>query len=116
MNHIQLEMFMALLIFLVGLFNLIRSRNLVKSIIALTVLNTSLILFFVLLSSQIGKSAPILGDSTFMGPMIDPLPQALMITAIVIEAAVTALGLMMSIKLFHYYGSLEWEHIYGRRD
>lgn len=116
MSQLQIEIFVSLLIFLVGLFNLIKSRNLVKSIIALTVLNTSLILFFVLLSSQLGKSAPIIGDSTFIGPMIDPLPQALMITAIVIEAAVTALGLMMSIKLFHYYGSLEWEHIYGRRD
>ncbi len=114
--HLKIQMFLALLIFLVGLFNLIRSKNLVKSIISLTVLNTSLILFFVLLSTQTGKSTPIIGDTTFLGAMIDPLPQALMITAIVIEAAVTALALMMSIKLFHYYGSLQWNHIYGRRD
>ncbi len=116
MTHIKIQMFMALLIFLIGLFNMIKSKNLVKSIISLTVLNASLILFFVLLSTQTGKSAPIVGDSTFLGGMIDPLPQALMITAIVIEAAVTALALMMSIKLFHYYGSLDWKHIYGRRD
>ena len=116
MTHLQIQMFMALLIFLLGLYNLIQSKNLVKSIVSLTVLNTALILFFVLLSTQTGKSAPIIGDSTFLGPMIDPLPQALMITAIVIEAAVTALALMMSIKLFHYYGSLEWQDINGRRD
>jgi multicomponent Na+:H+ antiporter subunit C len=48
------------------------------------------------------------------GDMVDPLPQALMITAIVIGASVTALGLFMSGKIFHYYGSLSWFEIFSR--
>lgn len=110
------ELFMSLLIFLVGLFNLVRSKNLVKSIVSFGILNTAVIIFFVLLSTETGQSVPIHGDALLLGPMIDPLPQALMITAIVIGAASTSLALMMSIKLFHYYGSLEWKDIYGRRD
>lgn len=112
---LNIELFLSLLIFLVGLFNVIRSKNLVKSIVGFGILNTAVILFFVLLSTQTGASTPIHGDSNLLGAMIDPLPQALMITAIVIGAASSSLALMMSIKLFHYYGSLEWKDIYGRR-
>jgi multicomponent Na+:H+ antiporter subunit C len=46
--------------------------------------------------------------------MTDPLPQALMITAIVIGAAITALALMLSIKIFHYYGTLDWKELIER--
>ena len=113
---LKIELFISLLIFLVGLFNVIRSKNLVKSIVSFAILNTAAIIFFVLLSTQTGASAPIIGDALKLGPMVDPLPQALMITAIVIGAASTSLALMMSIKLFHYYGSLEWQDIYERRD
>jgi multicomponent Na+:H+ antiporter subunit C len=46
--------------------------------------------------------------------MVDPLPQALMITTIVIGASTTALALMISIKIFHYYGTLEWDELLER--
>ncbi len=113
---LNIQLFMALIIFLVGLFNMIRSKNLVKSIVSFSILNTSVIIFFVLLSTQTGAAIPIYGDPLLLGKMVDPLSQALMITAIVIGAASSSLALMMSIKLFHYYGSLEWQDIYERRD
>ena len=47
---------------------------------------------------------PPIGESA--APAADPVPQALMITAIVIGAAVTAVGLMMFIALYHRYGNL----------
>jgi multicomponent Na+:H+ antiporter subunit C len=47
---------------------------------------------------------------------VDPLPQALIITAIVIGASITALALMMTIKIFHYYGTLDWREIFERND
>lgn len=114
-SQIGLQLFLAMLIFLIGLFNMIESKNLVKSIVSFGILNTAVIIFFVLLSTQTGFSIPIYGDPLKWGPMVDPLPQALMITAIVIGAATTSLALMMSIKLFHYYGSLEWKDIFGGR-
>lgn len=113
---LKIELFLSLAILLVGLFNVIRSKNLVKSIICFGIINTSVIMFFVLLSTQVGGVAPIIDGAVHTVPMVDPLPQALMITAIVIGAASTSLGLMMTIKLFHYYGSLEWKDIFERRD
>ncbi len=113
---LKIELFLSLTILLVGLFNVIRSKNLVKSIICFGIINTSVIMFFVLLSTQTGSIAPIISGTPSTIPMVDPLPQALMITAIVIGAASTSLGLMMTIKLFHYYGSLEWQDIFDRRD
>lgn len=114
-SSLQYELFLALLIFLVALFNFIHSKNLVKSIVSFGLLNTSVIAFFVLLSTSAGQGTAIWGDSQFFTPMIDPLPQALMITAIIIGAASTSLSLMISIKLFHHYGSLEWKDIFERR-
>lgn len=109
------SLFLAALIFLTALYNLIHSKNLVKSIVSFGLLNTSVIVFFVLLSTSSGTAVPIWGDSGVFGKMIDPLPQALMITAIIIGATSTSLALMISIKLFHYYGSLEWKDIYEGR-
>lgn len=112
---LPLSLFLAALIFLTALYNLIHSKNLVKSIVSFGLLNTSVIVFFVLLSTSSGTAVPIWGDSGAFGSMIDPLPQALMITAIIIGATSTSLALMISIKLFHYYGSLEWKDIYEGR-
>ncbi len=112
---LKFQLFLALCLFLVALYHLINSPNLIKSIISFGLLNSSVIVFFTLLSTRSGRSTPILGDSLSLGAMVDPLPQALMITAIIIGAASTSLSLMISIKLFHYYGSLEWKDIYTRR-
>lgn len=112
---LKIQLFIALCIFLTALYHLINSPNLIKSIISFGLLNTSVIVFFILLSTRSGGGTPIIGDSPALGNMIDPLPQALMITAIIIGAASTSLALMISIKLFHYYGSLQWKDIYARR-
>jgi multicomponent Na+:H+ antiporter subunit C len=45
--------------------------------------------------------------------MVDPLPQALMITTIVIGSTITSLALMLCIKIFHHFGSIEWKVIFG---
>jgi multicomponent Na+:H+ antiporter subunit C len=43
--------------------------------------------------------------------IVDPIPQALMITTIVIGSTITSLALMLCIKIFHHYGSIEWKVI-----
>lgn len=112
----KIELILTFIIFLIGVFNLATSKDLIKSIISFGILDTSLILLFIKLSAREKGSIPIFGETVWMTPMVDPLPQALMITAIVINAAVTALGLMISIKLFHYHGSLNWSDIFERKD
>ncbi len=96
-------------VFLVGFYGLIMSRNVIKSIISLNIIQTSLILLFINLSGNAGSGIPIIGVEKL--PPVDPLPQALMITAIVIGASITALSLMLTVKIFHYYGTLDWHEI-----
>lgn len=110
----NIPLVLAFFVALAGVYGLIYSRHLVKSVIFLNVIQTAVVLIFVMLSRRSGTGLPILGTGT--EPMIDPLPQALMITAIVIGAATTALALMMSVKIFHFYGSLQWRDVFERED
>lgn len=105
---------LAFAVFLVGFYGLINSGNIIKSVISLNVVQTSLILLFINLSRNVGDGIPITG--LYEGSPVDPLPQALMITAIVIGASITALGLMLTIKIFHYYGTLSWHEILGMNE
>jgi len=101
-------------IILIGIYGLVFSRNIIKSIICFAVTETSLILLFLNLGNIDGGSIPIISSS--QAQMVDPLPQALMITAIVIGASVTALAFMISIKIFHHYGTLEWEGLFMEKE
>jgi len=104
---------LSFLIFLIGAYGLIKGKNIVQSIICLNVVQTAVILIFILLTQPSGRGLPIHGFSPHAP--IDPLPQALIITAIVIGASITALALMMTVKIFHYYGTLDWEEIIERK-
>jgi len=97
-------------IIMIGIYGVVFSRNIIKSIICFAVTETSLILLFLNLSYFEGGGIPIV--SSAQAPMVDPLPQALMITAIVIGASVTALAFMVSIKIFHHFGTLEWKRLF----
>ncbi|WP_430885766.1 cation:proton antiporter subunit C [Fusibacter sp. JL216-2] len=104
----------AFMIFLIGMYGLVISGNVIKSIISLNVVQTSLILLFINLSGHAGSGIPIMGVDG-LAP-VDPIPQALMITAIVIGASITALSLMLTIKIFHYYGTLDWHEILAMKE
>ncbi len=102
------------IVVLLGIYGLCNSRNLIKSIICLNIVQTSVILLFLNFANFSGSGIPIITGNT--GEMTDPLPQALMITAIVIGAAITALSLMICVKIFHYYGTLNWHELIRMED
>lgn len=100
---------LALAIIGVAVFGMAVSSNIIKSIICFNIVQAALILLFILLAADTGTQIPIITDQ--VKDMVDPLPQALMITAIVISASITALALMFSVKIFHYYGTLSWNEL-----
>lgn len=100
---------LALAIIGVAVYGMAVSSNIIKSIICFNIVQAALILLFILLAAETGSQIPIIGD--VVGDMVDPLPQALMITAIVISSSITALALMFSVKIFHYYGTLNWNEL-----
>ncbi|MDK2917835.1 MAG: multicomponent Na+:H+ antiporter subunit [Candidatus Petromonas sp.] len=103
---------LSFIVVLIGIYGLATSKNIIKSIVCLNITQTAVILVFLNFGAFHGSNIPILIDKVI--DMTDPLPQALMITAIVIGAAITALALMLSIKIFHYYGTLDWKELIER--
>ena len=102
------------IVILIGLYGLSTSKNVIKSIFSVTIIESGVILLFLNFGNLDGGSIPIVNGNTLT--IVDPLPQALMITTIVIGSTVTALALMLSIKLFHQYGTLDWAIILRRKD
>lgn len=103
------DLIIALAIIGVALYGICMSDNIIKSIICFNIIQAATILIFILIAGEYGDLIPIISD--IKGNMVDPLPQALMITAIVISASITALSLMISVKIFHAYGTLNWQDL-----
>jgi len=93
----------------VAIYGICVSENVIKSIICFNIVQAVLIVLFTSLARSMGDQVPIVSEMT--GQMVDPLPQALMITAIVISASITALSLMFTVKIFHVYGTVHWSEL-----
>lgn len=103
----------SIILFFIGIYGLIARRNVIKSIVSVGVMQVACILFFLSINFT-DEALPPLKDSADH-VVSDPLPQALMITAIVIGISVTAVALTMFITLYHKYGSTNWLKINKKR-
>ena len=103
----------SLILFFIGVYGIIARRNILKTIISLSIMQAAIILFFLSINHSTDMIPPIGVELT--GPVADPLPQALMITAIVIGVSVTALSLTMFTSLYHKYGSTNWKKVRQKR-
>ncbi|MDZ4121228.1 MAG: sodium:proton antiporter [Candidatus Cloacimonadaceae bacterium] len=95
------------ILFVIGLYGVILQRNLIKIIIGLAIMEYSVILFLVLIGYIDASTVPIISEFFEKGPFVDPLPQAMVLTAIVIGLATKALLLSVAIRLFKKYGSFD---------
>ena len=103
----------ALILFFIGLFGLTSRRQMLVSIISIGIIDVSVVVFFLTMFANVGDTAPI--GVTQTAGVTDPLPQAMMITAIVIGVAVTAISLVMVINLHHKYGTSDWKKAKDKR-
>jgi multicomponent Na+:H+ antiporter subunit C len=99
--------FLCLILFCVGLYGALRKRNLVKIIIALGIIEYSMNLFFVLVGYRFHGRAPIAAQDQNILNMVDPLPQALVLTSIVIGLGITALLISIAIRIYEKYGTFD---------
>lgn len=102
----------SIVLFFVGLLGLLTQKNIVRTIISVNVMDVGAILFLITVNYVPGSVPPVSPPEGV--PVADPLPQALMITAIVIGIAVSAVSLAMFITLFRRYGSADWETVLKR--
>lgn len=92
-----------------GVAGLVLKRNLLMKLLSLNIVNTATILFFVLVVYKPGDRAPIGPDIGVQ--FADPLPQALVLTSIVINFGVLALSLLFTMVLVKRYHTLDLRKI-----
>ena len=107
----MIAMFTGFLLILIGLYGALSNRNLLRMIVAFSVANTGVNLVLVSVGYLNGRTAPILNDavpvSEAVARIIDPVPQALVLNAIVIGLRVTALMLAYAYRLYQTKGTLD---------
>lgn len=96
-----------------GFYTMITKFNLVKTVIGLCICDYGVNLLMISVGFNHGGTAPIFtaGELTAASYFVDPIPQALTLTSIVIGACVTAMSLSLVIKLYQSYGTLDTREI-----
>lgn len=98
-------------LFMVGLYGVVAKKNTVKILIGFIIMDYAINLFFILLGYRKNGIAPIISSTTdinqFVQQSVDPLPQALVLTAIVVGLGVTILMVAICIRLYERYGTFD---------
>ncbi len=103
----------AMLLVALGLYCLLLKRNLIKIIIGLAVLTDGIHLFLISLGYRSGGIAAIVSGEMFSdlpgfaARAVDPIPQALVLTSIVINICIVAFALSLAIYSYRHYGTLD---------
>lgn len=105
------------ILFLWGLYIMVTHHNLIKKLIGMYLVQTSIIFFFVTLGAKAGSTVPILrnaGGAVQPDAYANPLPHVLMVTAIVVGVATLGVSLALVTAIYRTYGSLDEEEILKR--
>ena len=98
------------LLMMLGFYTLIARGNLIKKMVGLNIFSTSVIIMYISLGKIRGGTAPILieGENVVYS---NPLPHVLMLTAIVVGVATTAVGLALAVRIKEAFGTVEEDEI-----
>ena len=96
------------ILFLIGLWGILTRKNLIKMILGFSLLDTGVHIVMVSIGYIKGRTAPILDNAitNVLQTVVDPIPSALVLTAIVIGLAITALMLSYAVQMYKAKGSL----------
>ena len=98
---------LCLILFSIGLYCVVRKRNLIKIIIGIGIMEYAANLFFVLVGYRGEGRSPIFASDEAIGNMVDPLPQAVVLTSIVIGLSLTLLLVAAAIRVYEKYGTFD---------
>ena len=108
---------LVLILFFLGLFGMIMCKNYMKKLMAMNIMQVSVIFFFLCLAHKEGGMIPVLaGSVTDSGAYINPLPHALMLTAIVVSLGTTGVALALLIRIKNQYGTVEEDELLRRME
>jgi multicomponent Na+:H+ antiporter subunit C len=98
-------------LFLIGLYGVVTSRNLVHLIICVGVIQSSSYVILLAIGYRTGRPAPIFADIPANTAAVDPIVQALILTDIVVEVTVLALLLGIAVQIHKRHGTLNPDHL-----
>lgn len=107
-GHYNYWMFVILM--MTGLYVTVSRGNLVKKIVGLNIFQTSVFMLYISMGKIIGGTAPILIDDPD-AVYSNPVPHVLILTAIVVGIATTALGLALVVRIRETYGTIEEDEL-----
>ena len=96
----------AVVLFTIGLYAVMAKSNLIKKLMGLNIMETSVFLFFISLGAVEGGKAPIVEEGAQV-LYVNPLPQALILTGIVVAISTTALALSLIIRIYEHCGTID---------
>lgn len=114
----NIDFIFAVILFCIGLYGLAVKKNLIKKLIGLNIMETSVYLFFIALGDvRLGENIQYWGRTPIVTDvakaragvefMVNPVPTGLILTAIVVSVSITALGLSLAVKLYEHHGTLD---------
>ncbi len=108
----------SILLIIIGLYAVVIKRNLIKIVLGLSIVDSGVNLLFILMGYISGGTAPIFSPAVMEKiqagqsvSMVDPVPQALVLTAIVIGFGVTAVALALVIRLYKHHKTTNIDEI-----
>lgn len=97
----------------VGLYAVIRKTNLIKKLIGLSIFQSAVFLMYITMDKVEGGTAPIIQADVKDQVFSNPLPQVLILTAIVVGVSTLSLGLALVVRIKECYGTMEEREILG---
>ncbi len=106
----------SILLMLIGFYAIIAKKNLIKKVIGLNIFQTAIFLFFISLGAVKGGTAPIVSERMIEKGYVyvNPLPHVVILTAMVVAVATTAVALSLIIRMNEEYGTIEEDEILER--
>ena len=95
------------MLFSIGLFAVVRKRNIIKIIIGIGIMEYAINLFLILIGYCKEGRAPIFAESEVIKKMVDPIPQAMVLISIVLGLVLTLFLVAVAIRVYEKYGTFD---------
>ena len=99
------------ILLMVGFYAVIARPNMIKKLLGLSIFQAAVFLLYITMDKVEGGTAPIIQKGVEDAIYSNPLPQVLILTAIVVGISTTALGLAVVVRIYEAYGTIEEDEI-----
>lgn len=109
MDAAHAQYYLAMLLLLIGIYGMLVPRNLVRKLMGMNIMQAAVITFYIALAAKWGAALPVViaGESVRAEQYVNPLPHALMLTAIVVSVSTTGVALALTIRIQRRFRTLD---------